>query len=205
MPFFMLALAIGMAWATASAATGGISGIPQAAALNPSQPADGQDTAVLANKVASSGDLTWNWSGQWGSVGSQAMYTVDLDALPAGESHHLGVYLTNVPAGFADLQLQFRMADVGAAGSCNASAIEGVSNAADHRVMAFDAADAQVTFSGMSGAASGLPGGSTYCVGVANYSGAGMDPAGTFIRKSSAGPAFNGSYPRFVVALSRMG
>lgn len=205
MPWLMLALAIGMVWATVSATTGGISGIPQAAALNPSQPGDGQDTAVLANKVASSGNLTWNWSGQWGVVGSQAMYAVDLDALPAGDSFYLGVYLTNIPAGFADLQLQLRIADVGAAGSCNASAIEGVSNAGDQRIMVFDAADAQVAFSGMNGATSGLPGGSTYCVGVADYSGAGMDPAGTFIRKSSAGPTFEGSYPRFVAALSRMG
>lgn len=204
MPFFMLVLTIGMVWATASATTGGISGIPQATALNSSRPGASQDTALLANNVSSSGDLAWSWSGQWGSVGSQAMYTVDLDGLPASDRYYLGVYLTNLPSGFADLQLQLRIAAVGAAGSCNAGVTEAASNPSDHRVMAFDAADAQVTFSGMNGAAGGLPGGHTYCVGVADYAGSGMDPAGTFIRKSNAGPAFKGSYPQFVAALSGM-
>lgn len=197
--------ALGTVWAAASATTGGVAGIPQASALISGQAGNSQDTTVLANRVESNGDLTWSWPGQWGSVAGKAMYRVDLNDEPVAGRYFLGVYLIQPASGFASLQLQLRIADVGPGGTCDAGVIEAVSDLRDSRVMVLDTADAQVTFAGMNGSEDGLAGGTTYCVGVADYAGAGMDPAGTFIRRAGAGPSFEGSYPHFVAALNRAG
>lgn len=199
----LLAFALGTVWAAAYSTAGGVAGIPQASALIFGEPGASQETAVLANRVESRGNLTWNWLGRWGSIASQAMYRVDLDSEPAGGRYFLGVYLIRPAHGFANLQLQLRIAEVGPGGTCDAAAIEAESDPRDDRVMVFGTADAQVTFAGMNGGEGGLPGGTTYCVGVADYAGAGMDPAGTFIRKTSAGAGFDGAYPHFVAALNR--
>jgi hypothetical protein len=198
----ILLCAIGTVWAAASATTGGLAGIPEATPVIASQPAVDEDTALLANDVQSSGPLTWSWSGDWGSIDSQAMYKVDLDEEPAADRYFLGVYLIRAASGFASLQLQLRIAAVGPGGTCDAGVIEAASDPDNARVMVLDRADAQVTFAGVDGGQEGLPGATTYCVGVADYEGAGIDPAGTFIRSAGNG-SFAGAYPHFVAALNR--
>lgn len=201
--FLALGLSLGTIWASGFATTGSTTGTASTSPFIYANPGNKQDTSGLNGLLSSGGDLTWNWQGQWGSVSSKAMYTADLDTLSAGGKYYVGVYLTNVPTGFSDLQLQLRIADVGTGGTCNAAAIEAVGTTSDYRIFTFDAVDAQVTFSGMGGA-TGLPGGKTYCVGIDNYSGSGQDPAGTYIRKSSSGPSFSGIHPTFVAALNQM-
>ena len=202
--FLLLGLALGNVWATGFAVVGGATGTADPAAPYYFDPGNKQDRSGLNGLLTSGGDLTWNWQGQWGSVSSKAMYTADLNTLSAGGKYYVGVYLTNVPTGFSDLQLQLRIADVGPGGACSGTVMDAVTETKDFRIFTFDAVDAQVTFSGMAGAVTGLPGASTYCVGIANYSGSGQDPAGTYIRKSSSGPSFSGIHPTFVAALNQM-
>jgi hypothetical protein len=202
--FLLLGLALGAVYATGFATTGGTTGSTANASANTNTPAGNEDTNALNPLVSSGGDLSWSWAGRWGSVASKAMYTADLDTLSASNNYYVGVYLTNSPSGFSDLQLQLRIADVGTGGTCNAAAIDGVSDTDDYRVMLFDSQDAEVTFSGMNGATSGLPGGSTYCIGISNYANSGKDTGGTFIRKSATGGTFSGTYPTFIATLNRM-
>lgn len=202
--FLLLGLALGNIYATGFATSGGATGATGEASPNYLDPGNKQDTSGLNGLITSSGDLSWSWQGQWGSVASQAMYTVDLDTEPAEDDFFVGVYLTNVPTGFSDLQLQMRIAEVGEGGTCSGTVMDEVANENDFRVFVFDAADAQVTFSGMNGVETGLPGKTTYCVGISNYEGSGKDESGTFIRKASKGGKFNGIYPTFVSTLNRM-
>lgn len=201
--FLLLGLALGNVWAGGFATTGGADGTPGEASIVYRDPGNQQDTSGLNGLIDSSGPLTWNWQGQWGHVSGQAMYTVDLDDEPAGDGFFVGVFLTNVPSGFSDLQLQLRIADAGKGGTCNAAVMDAVADPEDFRIFTFEAADAQVTFSGMNGAEAGLPGGKTYCVGVSNYPGSGQDAEGTFIRKASKGANFTGIRPTFVATLNR--
>ena len=203
--FLLLGLALGNIYAAGFATTGGTTGVGSTnAAPYYFDPGNKQDRSGLNGLLTSSGNLTWTWTGQWGKVASQAMYTANLDTLPAGDDFYVGVYLTNVPVGFSDLQLRMQIADVGAGGTCSRTVMDAVANPNDYRVFTFDATDSQVTFSGMNGAITGLPGARTYCVGVSDYSGSGQDPAGTYIRKSSSGPSFSGIHPTFVAALNQM-
>lgn len=201
--FLSLGLALGTIWASGFATTSGTIGTANKPTPLFADPGNKQDTSGLNGLITSGGNLSWSWQGQWGSVASKAMYTVDLDSLSSGK-YYVGVYLTNVPTGFADLQLQLRIADVGKEGTCNAAAIEAVSTKSDYRIFTFEAVDAQVTFSGMSGSVTGLPAEKTYCIGIANYPGSGQDPEGTFIRKASKGGTFTGTYPTFVATLNQM-
>lgn len=202
--FLLLGLALGNVYAAGFATIGGATGTADKASLIHLDPGNKQDTSGLNGLITPSGDLSWSWQGQWGSVASQAMYTVDLDTEAAEDDFFVGVFLTNVPTGFSDLQLQMRIADVGAEGACGGAVMDAVVNENDHRIFTFDAVDAQVTFSGMNGAETGLPGASTYCVGVSDYEGSGQDEEGTFIRKASKGGTFSGVYPTFVATLNRM-
>ena len=198
--FLALGLMLGGVYASGFATTGGAIGTANGAGQAFGNPGANEDPAQLAENVSSAGQLRWNWHGSWGSLDSQVMYKIDLDSLPASSDYFSSVMLTERPTGFADLQLQLRLAEVDAGGSCTPAALNGA-GAGDSRVMQFGSADAQVTFSGRNGANNGLPGGTTYCVGVADYPGAGSDPGGTFIRKAGAGAGFSGSYPQFVAAL----
>ena len=203
--FLVLGLALGTIYATGFASTGGTTGTTDPAAANTNTPGDNQDTSALAALTTSpGGNLVFNWSGRWGSVASNAMYQVDLDGLSASNNYYVSVYLGNTPSGFSDLQLQLRIKDDGPAGICNAADITGVADTDDFRVMAFDSQDAQVTFAGMDGVTTGLDGGSTYCIGIANYANSGKDASGTFIRKNNTGGAFGGTYPTFIASLNQM-
>jgi len=198
--------ALGTVYATGFADTGGATGTTSAPGANTNDPEANEDNSALASLITQpSNDLTWNWGGRWGSVSSAALYQLDLDALASGNDYFSGVYLTNTPSGFSDLQLQFRIADIGTGNSCNAggSDLTGATSA-NQRVMVFDNDDAQVTFSGMGGVTTGLPGGSTYCIGGTNYANSGKDTAGTFIRKVTTGGSFSGTYPTFVATLNEM-
>lgn len=202
--FLLLGLALGNVWATGFAVVGGTTGTAYDAAPYYFDPGNKQDRSGLNGLLTSGGDLTFNWEGSWGYVDSLAMYTADLDTLSPSDNYFIGVYLTNTPSGFSDLQLQLRIKDDGNDGTCTATDIKDVADTDDYRVFTFDAADSQVTFSGMNGASTGLPGGTTYCVGVDNYTGSGQDPAGTFIRRSRTGPTFTGIEPTFVAAVNDM-
>lgn len=198
--FVALGAMLGSAYATGFATTGGAEGAAGSGLGGLTGPGAGEDAALLADKIDSGSDLRWNWIGTEGSVESTVMYTVDLDTLPASGRYFTSVMLVNEPSGFSDLQLQFRLAEVGAGGTCTTGALS-AAGGADSRVMAFESADAQVTFSGLSGGNGGLPGGTTYCVGIVDYAGAGSDPGGTFIRRDSSGASFTGTLPRFVSTL----
>jgi hypothetical protein len=201
--FLLVGLALGTIYATGFASTGGTTGATASAGANTNDPGANQDTSALAGLVTTpDANITFNWAGRWGSLSNAALYKADLD-LESGD-YFLGVYLSNTPSGFSDLQLQFRIADVGVDGVCDGAAINAAADTDDYRVMRFDNNDAQVTFSGMNGVTTGLPGGSTYCVGVANYANNGKDTGGTFIRKTNTGGSFAGTYPQFVGTLNTM-
>ncbi|HEX6115595.1 MAG TPA: hypothetical protein VFY99_00750 [Solirubrobacterales bacterium] len=201
--FLLVGLALGTIYATGFATTGGSTGATATAGANTNDPGANQDTSVLAGLMTTpDSNITFNWAGRWGSLSNAALYEADLDGQTG--DYFLGVYLSNTPSGFSDLQIQFRIADVGVGGTCDGAAINGVADTDDYRVMRFDNNDAQVTFSGMNGVTTGLPGGSTYCVGVANYANNGKDTGGTFIRKVTTGGAFGGTYPQFVGTLNAM-
>jgi hypothetical protein len=203
--FLLVGLALGTIYATGFATTGGTDGTTAAADANTNDPGANQDSSALAGFLTQpDNNLSWNWSGRWGSISSAAMYKADLDTESASNNYYLGVYLSNTPSDFSDLQLQLRIADVGAGGACDAAAIAAAADTDDYRIMRFDTDDAQVTFSGMNGTTAGLDGGSTYCVGIANYSGSGKDSGGTFIRKVNTGGTFSGTYPQFVGSLNQM-
>lgn len=201
-----LGLILGVIYATGFATTGGTEGSTGPAAANTNDPAANQDSSALAGQITAPNDLTFNWSGRWGTIDTAVMYEVDLTPFGAGEKFFSEVLLTNTPSGFSDLQLQVRIAEAAGA-SCANSDLTGTAMPANGRVMIFDTDDAQVTFSGMGGATTGLPGGAIYCIGVVDYGpnpASGKDTGGTFIRKSQAGGAFGGDYPEFVGTLNRM-
>lgn len=199
--FLALGLSLGTIWASGFATTGGTTGIASTSPFIYANPGNKQDTSGLNGLITSGGELSWSFQGQWGKVASLVMYTADLDTLSG--NYYVGVYLTNTPTGFSDLQLQLRIANVGSGGSCTTAALEATPSS-NYRIFTFDAVDAQVTFSGMGGLTTGLAGGNTYCVGIIDYSGSGQDSAGTFIRKSNSGPTFTGVYPTFIAALNEM-
>lgn len=198
-----LGSSLGTIWASGFATTTGATGTATKASAIFANPGNRQDTSGLNGLIALGGSLAWSWEGQFGKVASLSMYKVDLDTLSEGR-YWTGVYLTNIPTGFSSLQLQMRIANVGKGGTCSATVIEKVANESNYRVFTFEASDAQVVFAGMGGAESGLLPGTTYCIGIANYTGSGQDTKGTFIRKSTKGSTFTGTYPTFIAALNRM-
>jgi hypothetical protein len=204
--FLLLGLLLGAIYATGFATTGGGgSGVVPTAVTG--EAGENEDEAELKGLLTSSGSLTWSWLGRWGSVATKAMYEIDLSGKEAGEKFFAEVVLNNTPTKFSDLQLQFRIAKPAVGKTCTEAeslALLAAAGAEDRRVMVFDAVDAQVTFSGMEGATTGLPGASDYCIGIVDYSGAGKDTGGTFIRKSEPGATFTGEYPTFIGTLNRM-
>lgn len=197
----MLGLALGTVYATGFATSGGTTGSTSNAPLIFSNPGNSQDTDGLNALITSSGNLDWSFNGLWGSVASQVMYTVNVTGETASNNYYIGVYLTNSPVGFSDLQLQLRIAVDGPDDTCTTSDLTSTATS-NYRVFVLDANDAQVTFSGMGGATTGLPGSERYCIGIVNYIGAGQDPSGTFIRRATA--STTPTYPTFVATLNRM-
>lgn len=200
--FLVVGLLFGVVWATGFATTEATTGSESKAAAVLSEAGEKQDAAALAGKISHKEDLTWSWSGRWGSIATATMYEIDLSSFASSEKFFSEVVLTNEPTLFSDLQLQLRIAKPEKT-SCEAKDLEKTESSND-RAMVFDAADAQVTFSGMKGETTGLPGESKYCIGIFNYSGSGKDTGGTFIRKSEAGSEFKGTYPAFVATVDRM-
>lgn len=201
--FLLLGALLGAVYATGFATTEGETAAEAAAAANNNSPAAKQDSSELAGQLSTvTANLNYSWSGRWGNVASAVMYEVDLSSFSESEKFFSEVVLTNTPEGFSDLQLQLRIAEAAGA-SCATSDLTGTASTND-RVMIFDTADAQVTFSGLAGATTGLLGGSKYCIGIVEYSGSGKDTGGTFIRKAKAGAEFEGAYPSFVATLNRM-
>lgn len=210
--FLLLGLLLGAVYATGFATTGGSGSAAEATPLT-GKPGDNEDSAELQSLITSTGSLSWSWVGRWGSVATKAMYELDLSGKLASENFYAEVVLSNTPTKFSDLQLQLRIAEPAAGKTCTeAESITKLEEAGaeDRRVMIFDTADAQVTFSGMGGATTGLPGGAEYCIGIVNYPAeggslaAGKDESGTFIRKSEAGATFSGVLPAFIGTLNRM-
>ena len=201
----LLGLSLGTIYATGFATTGGETGTTGNASPINDAPGDKLDTSGLNGLITNpTPDLTWNWSGRNGSVNSAVMYEANLTGEPGGNNYFVGVYLTNSPVGFSDLQLQVRIAAEGGDNACTISDLTDTATS-NYRVFVMDTNDAQVTFSGMGGATTGLPGSERYCIGVVDYTGAGKDPAGTFIRRISSSTDFPpGIYPTFVAALNRM-
>jgi hypothetical protein len=174
---------------------------------------ENEDESELKGLIESKGSLTWSWLGRWGSVATKAMYEIDLSEKLESEKFFAEIVLSNSPTKFSDLQLQFRIAKPATGKTCTeAESITKLEETEeeDWRVMVFDAIDAQVTFSGLEGATTGLLGGSDYCLGIVNYPAeggslaAGKDEGGTFIRKSEAGASFTGVLPTFIGTLNRM-
>lgn len=205
--FLLVGLLLGTVYATGFAEVGGESGSLNEAASFGNEPAGGEEAPELANLISVPGgeNLTYDWYGHWGRVESKVMYELNLTSFTAADAFYSEVMLANEPSGFSALQLQIRVAKA-SGGSCAVSDLEGTA-ASNYRVMTFDSADAQVTFAGMGGATTGLPGGARYCIGVVDYAGpppSGRDTEGTFIRKAGWGGGFSGAYPRFVASLNRM-
>jgi hypothetical protein len=191
---------LGSAYATGFAASRDANGAAGGELGGVLDPGADETGALLADKISSGSDIRWRWIGSEGSVESAVVYTVDLDSLSPSGRYFTSAMLVNEPSGFSDLQLQFRIAEVGEGGACSTDALRAAAGA-DSRVMTFDSADAQVTFSGTHGENGGLPGGTTYCVGIVDYAGAGSDPEGTFIRRDNSSASFTGTLPRFVSTL----
>lgn len=196
--FLILGLSLGTIWATGFASTGGTTGTTGPSPPLTSTPGDAQDTSGLNALLTSSGNLTYNFNGRNGSVVGQVMYTVDLTGEPGGNNYFTGVFLTNSPIGFSDLQLEVRIAVDGANNTCEVADLTGTATS-NYRVFVMDTNDAQVTFSGMGGATTGLPGAERYCIGVVSGGG---DPNGTMIRKVTSNT--NPTYPTFVASLNQM-
>lgn len=214
--FLLLGLLIGAVYATGFAETKGKDGILANPANVNGKAAANENGAELKEELTTvTTELKYNWAGRWGSIDTAVMYQADLGLFTTGEKFFSEVVLTNTPTEFSDLQLQLRIAKIAktetcavAGGAALESAAAGGGNVASNkRVMVFDTADAQVTFSGMEGTFEGLLGGSKYCIGIVNYTGppaAGKDTGGTFIRKSAAGSSYSGIYPSFIATLNRM-
>jgi hypothetical protein len=191
--FAAIGVSMGTVWATGFASIGGANGTNGASPpLTSSDP--GAHTSDLAGSVTAGDPFTANWNGRWGSTAATRFFTVNLDAKPAGNSYNLAFLLTNdiSTAGWTTLQLELENADVGAAGTCDATVFDGTN---DPKVMVFDSEDAGVYWNN-------LPGGTTYCVGIAAAPDPANDITGTFIRRDSdtVGPSV---YPTFVATVDR--
>lgn len=216
--FLLFGLLLGTIYATGFAETTGKNGTLATPANVNGSPATNENSAELKEELTTvTPELSYNWAGRWGSITTAVMYQADLSLFTSDEKFFSEVVLTNPPTDFSDLQLQLRIAKIEGTKTCSADGVIALESTTagggalaenkNKRVMVFDAADAQVTFSGIDGAVGGLLGGSKYCIGIVNYTGppaAGKDTGGTFIRKSTAGSGFSGTRPSFVATLNRM-
>jgi hypothetical protein len=191
--FAALGVSMGAVWATGFASIGGANGTD-----NPSPPLSSSDpnahTSDLAGTVAAGDDLTVDWVGRWGGSAATRFFTVDLDGKSASNNYNLAMLLTNDISnqGWTTLQLEVENADVGSGGTCDATVFDG-SN--DPKLMVLDTRDAGVYWNN-------LPGGTTYCVGIAAAPNPASDTGGTFLRRDSdsTGPSV---YPAFVATVDR--
>ena len=184
---------MGAVWATGFASIGGANGTNA-----PSPPLSSSDPAAhtsdLAGTATAGSDLTVNWVGRWGGTAATRFFTVNLDSKSASNNYNLAMLLTNDISnqGWTTLQLKVENADVGAAGTCNATVFDGTK---DPKVMVLDTRDAGVYWNN-------LPGGTTYCIGIAAAANPASDTSGTFLRRDSdtTGPSL---YPAFTATVDR--
>jgi hypothetical protein len=191
--FAALGVSMGAVWATGFATLGSANGTNGASpALTSSDP--GAHTSDLAGLVTGGSTFTVNWVGRWGDTAATRFFTVDLDSKSAANNYNIAFLLTNdiSNAGWTTLQLKVENADVGSGGTCDATVFDGTN---DPKLMVFDSQDAGVYWND-------LPGGTTYCVGIAAAPNPASDPTGTFLRRDSdtTGPSV---MPTFVTTVDR--
>jgi hypothetical protein len=191
--FAALGVSMGAVWATGFATIGGANGTNAASPpLSSSDPA--AHTSDLAGTATAGSDLTVDWVGRWGSTAATRFFTVDLDSKSSANNYNLAMLLTNDISnqGWTTLQLKVENADVGSGGTCNATVFDGT-NAP--KLMVLDTRDAGVYWNN-------LPGGTTYCIGIAAAANPASDTNGTFLRRDSdtSGPNL---YPTFAMTVDR--
>jgi hypothetical protein len=190
--FGVIGLALGAVWATGfigfTAANGATAESP---AMAKGVPAD--NTSALASVATKVNDLTFDWSGRWGSIpADKILVKVDLSGSQfAGKTYNVALLLTNTSdlTDYATLQLNFENSYKTSGGACAAADYD---TTVHSKVMNIDDEDAGVYWNA-------LPGDAVYCIGIA--AAPGDDLAGTFIR--SAQDAFPGAWPAFVTTVDR--
>jgi hypothetical protein len=189
--FAAVGIVMGAVWATGFAsiggATGTTSGSPAVTSGNASDHTD-----ALAGVMSAGSPLTVNWTGRWGSSTATEFFKATLDSKPAAQTFNVAMLLTNNIStfGWESLQLKVELKDVGAGGSCTAATdFDGTQNP---KVMVFDTRDAGAYWNA-------LPGGTTYCIGIATTNG--QDTSGTFLRSASDSPPTG--YPTFTATVDR--
>jgi len=189
--FAAVGILMGAVWATGFASIGGATGTTNGSPAVTSGGANDHVNA-MAGTVTAGSPLTVNWTGRWGSSAATNFFTVDLDGKPNTQTFNVAMLLTNDISSFGweSLQLKVELKDVGTGGTCTpASDFDGTQNA---KVMYFDQADEGVYWNA-------LPGGTTYCVGLAASNG--QDTLGTFLRSASdSAPTI---YPTFTATVDR--
>src|SRR4051794_37572412 len=191
--FAALGISMGAVWATGFASVGGANGTNNPSpALSSSDP--GAHTSDLAGPATARSDPTVDWGGPPGGTAATRFFTVDLDSKSASNNYNIAMLLTNDISnqGWTTLQLNVENADVGAGGTCNATVFDGTN---DPKLMVLDTRDAGVYWNN-------LPGGTTYCVGIATAANPADDTAGTFLRRDSdtTGPSV---LPSFIATVDR--
>jgi hypothetical protein len=190
--FGIIGLALGAVWAT------GFIGFTAANGTTAESPAMGKGAPVVATSALSGvatkvNDLTFDWSGRWGSIpADKILVKVDLSGAQfAGKTYNVALLLTNTSdlTEYATLQLNFENAYKTSGGSCAAADYDGTQH---NQVMNIDNEDAGVYWNA-------LPGDAVYCLGIA--AAPGDDLAGTFIRSSQ--DAFPTKWPSFVTTVDR--
>src|SRR4051794_30617738 len=189
--FGAIGLATGAVWASGFTS---FTGLPDASpagspAMTKGIPAD--DVDPLTGKAAKEGDLTFDWTGRWGSLTSDTWTVkVDLRTFATAKHYNVAVLLANTSdlTDWASMQLKFER--VTATGTtCDPTDF---SNVSDPKVLNFNNQDAGVYWNG-------LQGGSVYCIGVKAASG--DDPLGTFLR--SADDSAPTHFPSFITTVDR--
>jgi hypothetical protein len=192
MAFGAVGLATGAVWATGfigfTAANGATAESP---AMAKGTPADA--TSALASVATKVNDVTFDWSGRWGSIpADKVLVKVDLSGAQfAGKTYNVAVLLTNTSdlTEYASLQLNLENSYKASGGACAAADYD---TTVHNKVMNIDDEDAGVYWNA-------LPGDAVYCIGIAQAPG--DDLAGTFIR--SAQDAFPTAWPAFVTTVDR--
>jgi len=189
--FAAVGILMGAVWATGFASIGGATGTTNGSPAVTSGGASDHVNA-MAGTVTAGSPLTVNWTGRWGSTAATDFFKVDLDAKPSTQTFNVAMLLTNDIStfGWESLQLKVELKDVGTGGSCApATDFDGTQNP---KVMVFDTRDAGAYWNA-------LPGGTTYCVGLAASNG--QDTSGTFLR--SASDSAPTGYPTFTATADR--
>jgi len=190
--FGVIGLALGAVWATGFIGfTAGNGAMAESPAMTKGTPVDA--TSALASVTTKVNDLTFDWSGRWGSIpADKILVKVDLSGSQfAGKTYNVAVLLTNTSdlTEYASLQLDFENVQKAANGTCAAADYDTTN---DPKVMNIDNEDAGVYWNG-------LAGDKVYCIGIA--AAPGDDMARTFIR--SAQDAYPTKWPAFVTTVDR--